>query len=267
MYSAKELAIARLIKPDIEVAQLDVTDLAILQLVRKATGGGSGVYNATIENGIATFGGVVASSPLVSLLLNIPISQTGSGTQSPDNIRDFVGVSGVTITRNNGVDTGDTYPISFGQTVYSAILDVLTGKLSITHRYIVLNGSENWRALNNGKGGYIELTDVNIINNYCQAECSQYVYSTWTNVSTTDDGKFTLYRNSLWPNARLVINFAGGTLEAFKTQLNNSNIQVVYELAEPIEIQLTPTVINTLIGENVIFADVADVTECKYTRK
>ena len=90
MYSAKELAIARLIKPDIEVAQLDVTDLAILQLVRKATGGGSGVYNATIENGIATFGGVVASSPLVSLLLNIPISQTGSGTQSNMNMNEVV---------------------------------------------------------------------------------------------------------------------------------------------------------------------------------
>ena len=43
--------------------------------------------------------------------------------------------------------------------------------------------------------------------------------------------------------------------------------KLVYELATPIEIQLTPTQISTLIGKNVIFADVGDITECKYTRK
>lgn len=83
MYSAKELAIARQIKPNIEVTQLDVTDLAVLQLVRKATGGGSSVYDADITNGIATFSGVTKSKPLVSLKLNLPVTQTGSGTPSP----------------------------------------------------------------------------------------------------------------------------------------------------------------------------------------
>lgn len=159
--------------------------------------------------------------------------------------------------------TGNTYQITFGQTVYSANLDVLTGKLSITHRYIVLNGSEDWRVLNNGKAGYIELTDAKIINNYCKANCSQYRNTSWTDVSTTDEGNFTLYQNSLWSKARLVFNFAGGTLEAFKTQLSNSNVQVVYELAEPIEIPLGGIDIKTLRGVNNIFADIGTVeTQC-----
>lgn len=266
MYSAKELAIARLIKPDIEVAQLDVTDLAILQLVRKATGGGSGVYNATIENGIATFGGVVASSPLVSLLLNIPISQTGSGTQSPDNIRDFVGVSGVTITRNNGVDTGDTYPISFGQTVYSAILDVLNGKL-----YLI----DEIKTIDENSGVTRATTNVFYLPDFFDVEndtesinCNIYERgenkSTGGGVVSNPDYSFCCRTTS---NQLYIKDVRFNTIADYNDYLANNPVKIAVKLATPIEIDITPTVINTLIGENVIFADVANVTECKYTRK
>jgi len=57
------------------------------------------------------------------------------------------------------------------------------------------------------------------------------------------------------------------SVEGATQWLIDNDCTFVYELAEPIEVQLTPTQITTLIGENVIFADVGDITECKYTRK
>jgi hypothetical protein len=58
------------------------------------------------------------------------------------------------------------------------------------------------------------------------------------------------------------------SVEDYKTWLSTNPVKIAVKLAQPIEVQLTPTqIITTLIGENVIFADVADVTECKYTRK
>ena len=377
MYSAKELAIARLIKPDIEVAQLDVTDLAILQLVRKATGGGSGVYNATIENGIATFGGVVASQPLVSLKLNIPVTQTGSGTPAPTNIRDFVGVSGANVSRTgknlyysadienettrvsrevnlpigtytlsanvvsddtdyddcmiydgtNAVKlgyiergsgksltfttdkpikrlyfyasrtsiqgvifsftniqielgstatpyepyTGNTYTISFGQTVYSAILNVLTGKLSITHELKTIDDNSDIIMSTTGTGIFIlddffeieEDTESINSNLYQRAENRSSVTGV---INNNPDYSFCC---KLGTNAdRIMIKDTRfTTIEDYKTWLSTNPVKIAVKLATPIEIQLTPTVINTLIGENVIFADVANVTECKFTRK
>lgn len=368
MYSAKELAIARQIKPDIEVAQLDVTDLAVLQLVRKATGGGSGVYNATIENGIATFGGVVASQPLVSLKLNIPVTQTGSGTPSPDNVRDIVGVQGVQLFRggsdllentsfeNNtvlemdgstseatgyitydfidvsnmntiairsaketttgryyrvcgydstktftnlfvsqirrggeftdyfdvsGVDyirvcwannttlfeayNGNTYQITFGQTVYSGELDVLTGILTVTHKLATFDGSENWTKSPSHKGTYFldNWVTTNSITN--TTDHLQNIGTTVVTYAEMDQQTYAcLFRASL---SFKVDNDLYPTVEDFKNFLSQNNLQVLYPLATPIEVQLTPTEILTLIGENVIFADVANVTECKFTRK
>lgn len=46
-----------------------------------------------------SFNSQYANLPLKSCLVNIPITQQGSGTPSPDNIRDFIGFSGVNISR------------------------------------------------------------------------------------------------------------------------------------------------------------------------
>ena len=43
-----------------------------------------------------------------------------------------------------------------------------------------------------------------------------------------------------------------------------SGVQLCYELATPIEITLTPTQIDTLLGENNIWADTGDIEELAY---
>lgn len=397
MFTAKDFEVARAIKPGINLARLDPSAYAWLKIAQNANSS-STVYDATIENGIAYFDRVTASQPLVSLKLNIPVTQTGSGTPSPDNIRDFIGFSGVTIGHTSGygkyfqgllngtygfVDmgdltwgtstgtpyrfnaelpllktqvtsvvgnlltkdytavsyddsgsmdkiicgytaaagqkiriqdyayigltaeqfktamqgkyliyeletpttptttpeqfatlcqafgiTGNTYTISFGQTVYSANLDVLTGKLYLPERIKTIDDNTSI-AVSNGIFAVDDFFDIN--NDTESVDCN--VYQRGENRTNTagvmnnnPDYSFCCRLGST-PTRVMIKDTRYSSVEDYKAWLTNNPVKIAVKLAEPIEVQLTPTVINTLIGENVIFADVANVTECKYTRK
>ena len=54
------------------------------------------------------------------------------------------------------------------------------------------------------------------------------------------------------------------TVEAINSYLSANPITVVYELATPTTIQLTPQEVTTLLGENNISADTGSVKECEY---
>ena len=56
-------------------------------------------------------------------------------------------------------------------------------------------------------------------------------------------------------------NYDDATTEEFRAAM--TGVQFVYELAEPIEIQLTPQQVNSLLGANNIWADTGD-TEVEY---
>jgi hypothetical protein len=49
-------------------------------------------------------------------------------------------------------------------------------------------------------------------------------------------------------------------VEDFKTWLSTNNIQLMYPLATPTTIQLTPTQIDSLLGRNSVWSDSGDVT-------
>jgi hypothetical protein len=49
------------------------------------------------------------------------------------------------------------------------------------------------------------------------------------------------------------------SLDDWKAQLASTPMQVVYTLATPIEITLTPTQIETLIGQNNVWSDAGEV--------
>ena len=51
---------------------------------------------------------------------------------------------------------------------------------------------------------------------------------------------------------------------AFKTAMNG--VQLVYELATPLTIQLTPTAVKSLLGQNNIWADTGDIDKAEYQR-
>ena len=45
----------------------------------------------------------------------------------------------------------------------------------------------------------------------------------------------------------------------FKLWLGENNLQICYELASPVTVQLTPSQLQTLLGQNNIWADTGDV--------
>ena len=151
---------------------------------------------------------------------------------------------------------GTTYPIPLGTTVYGGTLDVLTGVLTVTHGIYTFSGNEAWTLQGGSYGGvkyystdYIvrgiaKLPEDNTKSvpimtsigsfNYSYIPLQYYPYA----MCIAADGRFGIEGSLYNPD--------GDTLK---------DVQVVYELATPFTIQLTPTQVELLQGENNLFSD------------
>lgn len=148
---------------------------------------------------------------------------------------------------------GETKSITLPQTVYGGTLDVVSGKLTFTHVGLTLSNILEFT------GWHDEPSDIN-----------------WADKNISPLGKNsssagpngTLYCNKYLPKAQFVegncyitseggkIVFAVGeiTRDEFIETLSTP-IQVVYELASPTEIDLTPTEVKSLLGDNNVWSD------------
>lgn len=148
--------------------------------------------------------------------------------------------------------TGTTYTIQLGQTVYVCYINVTTGELTITHNYIEYDGSEDedWSIASDGTQRIAAPADMQ------KPDTTQSISNsaTITDASTVGLGHFRI------GNSNLIINvgtFADAT--TLKAYLANNNFEMLYPLATPITVQLTPTQIEQLLGANNVFADTGDV--------
>lgn len=157
---------------------------------------------------------------------------------------------------------GQTATVNFGQTVYGGVVDVTNGKLKITHK--VLSVDNNSALYSLGNSAYLNVTDAKIVNEYASAISDKYEYNTWSGATNGDNNYFTLYQYTTWSNARLAFNRNGLSLEDFITSLTNNPIQVVYELATPIEITTTPENLTAISGENNVYSDTNGDTTVEY---
>lgn len=151
--------------------------------------------------------------------------------------------------------TGRSITISLGQTVYGGKLDVLSGELTIDRAMVDL-GTLTWvydttthptwaffrTIISERKAGW-----NNFINSIYPLTTSQYD-RTGDKVITGASyysGKNIIVRDTSYTDAT-----------AFKTAVTGQ--QLVYELATPIEIQLSANQLNSLYGQNNIWADSGD---------
>lgn len=193
--------------------------------------------------------------PLNSLNVNIEPVQSGSGDPSPSNIRPISGWDAVEVHNGNTVVT----TISLGQTVYGGTLNPLTGVLTVD-RAIVDLGTLTWT---------YDPTIPRFYTTGLQSKTSP------VNNSEAMDGLSTLYKvvsfNDLYvqrkengsiavSNNKIVsiINTAYTDAQSFKTAMVGQTL--VYPLATPYEIQLTPHQIRSLYGNNTIFADTGNAS-------
>ena len=208
---------------------------------------------------IVTFNSPFAGLPLKSCKVNIPVTQEGTGDPSPDNVRNFVGISSLDFTANSVVKT-----FTFGQTIYTGELDVLTGIFTATHKLAIFDGSEDWIKSSSYSGGhFIDRwarrnsipRSSDHLQNIGKTVGNLTDYSNCTNVCFFDGSLNFKVDGTLYP-----------TLADFKEFLSQNNLQVWYPLPTPEVINLGGMDISTLQGENNLFASTGETT-AKYFKK
>ena len=155
---------------------------------------------------------------------------------------------------------GEVYNIPFVDdqgdpiTAYGGKINATTGVLTIDKKYLLLNTAGTF--YQSGYAAYMDITDAFINNEYGEAITNRYKFGTWSEATASGiNGTFTLYKNTAWSNGRLAFSLDGQTIADFRASLSTNPIEVVYKLATPIEIQLTPTQINNLLGLNQLYTD------------
>ena len=156
---------------------------------------------------------------------------------------------------NGGTDT-----ISLGQTVYGGTLNVSTGLLTIDKQITDL-GDFNW--VYDSQYDRFNTTISNIKNSRdprtTSLLCSCFqVISDGRSVGNVPD--LSIYQGTNKDISAKNLSYTDATL--FKTSVTGQ--KVVYPLATPTTVQLTPTEVRTLLGNNNIFADTGDVNELVY---
>ena len=152
--------------------------------------------------------------------------------------------------------TGNTYTIAFGQTVYGCVLDVTRGKLSVTWTGVDL-GSLNWYKVSAIPYPYfsapIDEAYKYILGN-TNSKCSNY---TPASIGDSGDAQGYMILNINYVRLRDE-DYYNVDENTFKTAM--SGVMLIYELATPFDIDLTPEVISAVVGTNNVFADCGQTT-------
>lgn len=153
------------------------------------------------------------------------------------------------------------YTINLGGTIYGGTLDVTTGVLTVDRIFKEYDGTETWSEsyvpnvyLTDYPSGVSNDADANVSYGMCNA----YVYAN-PNVSLeTQDNVYKL-GNSL--NFRDTVH--GTSLSDWTAYVTANHLQIIFPLATPQVIQLTPTQIRMLAGVNTVYANTGD-TQLEY---
>ena len=149
--------------------------------------------------------------------------------------------------------------ITLGQTVYSGTVDVVTGVVTVTHQSVDL-GSLNWfvggtitqdikRMVTSDISRTIKRPETSgvLVDMMCEAYATingNQVYSKITGIGSNSQGDISVYD----PNYNTAESVADFTASV-------NGVKLVFPLATPIEIQLTPQEVSSLLGENNLFSD------------
>lgn len=238
---------------------LNTVSKKLIGAINEILASGIGSIEGSASGSVASFNDGGDNIPAKSLVAEIVATQAGSGTPSPSNPRAISGYTDVVIKNDVQETTQATYTISLGSTVYMGTLNVTTGILTVTHAYQVYDGSENWQYSENGSGRqrvYLPIAgampdSINIIGNIIEkaaAPTAGYP-ADWT----------ASFNHNASPSLLIGVPSSITSAQDFKDLIANTNLQVVYELSAPVVINLIPTEVVTLLGENNIYANSGDV--------
>ena len=156
--------------------------------------------------------------------------------------------------------TIQTVTIDLSGTRYGGTLDVLTGVLRVTHGFTEYDGSndENWitESIGAGRNFYISVPLASKEQYGSKLICSLFATS---NASAAQKDKVFISTGKNL-NATVGDSLGVSTVAAFKTWLSANNMQICYELQTPFDVQLSPNQLQTLLGQNNVWADTGDTS-------
>lgn len=151
---------------------------------------------------------------------------------------------------------GYTHIINLGGTYYGGTLDAVSGVLTVTHGIKDL-GTLTYTAQTNISSFYATLSDApnGATDTTMNAICSQYsVVETKGSIGATmaqGDMIFAMMNGS---QLLFIKDTSKASMSASEFKTAMSGVQLCYELATPQTIQLTPKNLETLVGQNDVFA-------------
>lgn len=217
---------------------------------------------------------------LKSLEVAIEPVQSGSGEPSPTNIRPISGWDECKVTVADDLENptvSNVYTIDLNGTRYGGKLDVMNGVLTVNKVSVVYDGSndESW--------GYSASWSKTNTNAFYLPGDATIKFSSWDDYPISKCNCLTpMSRNELYDadttgigmsgsldggNVSIRVPKAVSDVSELRTWLSSNNVQAVYELATPQTVQLSPTIIKSLQGDNNFFASTGEIEWMQYWGK
>ena len=227
----------------------------------------AGTYNATINLIDLTqlFGSTKADE-----IYAMEQAEVGSGVAYFKSLfyKDYYAYNSGEITNvsavNGDTDKYHTYTIDLDGTRYGGTLDVVSGVLTVDRAYVDL-GTLDYSLSSSISVFYSTITNMKAPSTSSDRKngiiSSMFPVSNSTSISASMDDK-SMLRDA---GAIYIRDTDYNDATVFKTAMNG--VQLVYELATPLTIQLTPTAVKSLLGTNNIWADTGDITDAEYFSK
>lgn len=194
---------------------------------------------------------------LVELNVGLEFTQSGTGDPSPDNVRPITGYSTMNLTVN-----GSNVSISLGDTYYKGTLDTVNGTLTITWIKAVTTSANCTTYGGLSSNGARFTSALNGSYRFATAKCNMASIATNT---TYNPGIMAVGIDNNQIYWFSIIDILGlADLQAFKDWLDLHPVDVIYELAVPQVINLTPVQIATIKGINTISTDTNGNVEVTY---
>ena len=205
---------------------------------------------------------------LLSLLVDMEIIQSGTGTPSPDNVRPITGMTGahVYVSPTSNVADATTYTVDWTSeagTVCSGTVDVVTGVLTVDTVHFSFDGTENWSKSGTYHGSFYLntgipmkwLSDKNICSH--AKPCNTFPVAYQFGTFGLDGANKVNVNIWLMPSGSSKQDW----LDYLAAQaLAGTPVEMVCELATPLTYQLSAQDVVTLVGYNYIWSDGGDVT-------
>lgn len=198
----------------------------------------------------------------LDIIAEIHAVQNGDGVPSVKNEKPISGWDNIVVSIDNTqIDGRKDYNQQFHETIYGGTYEPNRGRLKITMGYRSFNGSEAWEKIDrtiNGRKTIFKLnvpglgSSMNTMGQMCN------IFKTGPLAEPFDSDCVWTAGDDVYVGNGIVAEY-GEDLNRFKTQLGQTNMQIVYELAQEKEEIVEQKRIVAIEGKNIISASTGDV--------